>query len=510
MRPNVFVLLFVLALSARPAPVAQQPGADATALARARQAAAALGGEAKLRAISRIALSGISVLYQREQSERPEGPWLPTFTEFTDLRDVSAAMVRRTSRTRGFVTEDDVAWSPESSAIVTDGLAFRTSNGALAAAQTPWDLGALPADLGPEHVVIAALDARDLRTEADVLLHGSPHHVLAFTHKGARVRVILGEPSLLPKAVEMTHTRPFDTYWAPWGDVTQRVTFAGWLLEPEGIRFPRVWEYSTSGVVDGTVDFTRVRLTATPSPADADVPPDALRAAIAARRPVADLPLGDTRRLPAELAPGIVKVPASFDVAEIKQDDGVVILEAPLTSAYSRNVIDDAAKRFPGVPIKAIVTTSDSWPHIGGIREYVARAIPVYALDLNLPILRRLVAAKYETEPDALARAPKQAILRVVSSRTTLGAGANRVELVPLRTVTGERQMMVYFPALKLLYTSDLFTIRDRMVFLPQMVGEAVAAAARDHLDATRAFGMHYDALPWQTVVESMAPKAYR
>jgi hypothetical protein len=96
-----------------------------------------------------------------------------------------------------------------------------------------------------------------------------------------------------------------------------------------------------------------------------------------------------------------------------------------------------------------------------------------------------------------------------VSSRTVLGTGVNRLELLPLRTITGERQMMVYLPALKLLYTSDLFTIRDQMVFLPAMVGEAVAAAARDHLDATRAFGMHYDVLPWQTVVDSATPKAY-
>jgi hypothetical protein len=214
--------------------------------------------------------------------------------------------------------------------------------------------------------------------------------------------------------------------------------------------------------------------------------------------------------VPEELAPGIVKVAANFDIVEVRQDDGVVIIEAPLTPAYSRKVIDDAATRFPGVAIKAVVTTSDAWPHIGGIREYVARRIPVYALDLNVPILQRLVAAKYESEPDALARAPKPPDWRVVSSRTTVGSGPNRLELLPLRTVTGERQMMVYFPALQLLYTSDLFTIRDGLVFLPQMVGEGVAAAERDHLDPKRAFGMHYDVLPWQTVTESRSAKAYQ
>jgi len=497
----------IVALSLAPGAQSQS---DRSARGLAQQAAAALGGEAKLRALSRISLSGISVLYQREQSERPEGPWLPTFTEFTDVRDLGASTVWRTARTRGFVTENDTAWSAESSSIVKEGVAFRASNGTISAAQMPWDLGALPPDLGPEHAVIAALDAPDLHTEPDIQLHGSPHHVLAFTHRRARVRVILAAPTVMPKAVEITHTRPFDTYWAPWGDVTQRVTFAAWLIEPEGIRFPRVWEYSTDGVVDGAVDLTRVRLTAPQASAETDVSSDALDAAVSSRRRVADLPLGDTRRSPVELAPGIVKLPANFDIVEVKQDDGTVIIEAPLTPAYSQKVIDDAARRFPGLPIKAVVTTSDAWPHIGGIREYVARRIPVYALDLNVPILQRLVAAKYESEPDALARAPKPPDWRVVSSRTTVGSGRNRLELLPLRTVTGERQMMAYFPALQLLYTSDLFTIRDGQVFLPQMVGEGVAAAARDRLDVKRAFGMHYDVLPWRTVTDSTDVKAYR
>ena len=81
------------------------------------------------------------------------------------------------------------------------------------------------------------------------------------------------------------------------------------------------------------------------------------------------------------------------------------------------------------------------------------------------------------------------------------------MELIPYRTASGERQMMVYFPEYRLLYTSDLFTIRLPLVFLPQQVAEAVQAVEREHLAVDRAFGMHYDALPWQTVVESSKPK---
>jgi len=83
------------------------------------------------------------------------------------------------------------------------------------------------------------------------------------------------------------------------------------------------------------------------------------------------------------------------------------------------------------------------------------------------------------------------------------------MELYPLRTVSGERQMLVYFPEHELLYTSDLFTISGDTVFLPQQVSEAVDAVNREHLTVKRAFGMHYDVLEWSRVLEAAKPPKY-
>ncbi|MFI5177137.1 MAG: MBL fold metallo-hydrolase [Vicinamibacterales bacterium] len=472
-------------------------------------AAQALGGEARLRSIAAVELNGVSVWYQREQSERPEGPWVATYTDFTDVRNFGADAVRRSSRARVYSTPDWVDnrdWTAESTTLVASGVGLRRTNGTLAPAGTPWDLGILPVGLGPERVVLAAIDAKDARMESDEPLDGYTHHVVSFTSADARVRLILNVPSLLPKAVEITRARPYEIFWAPWGDVSTRVTFGVWTLEPEGVRYPRLWEYSTGGQPDGRIDITRVRVNPAVAAADFEIPGDVREHAIAGRRRVADAPFGSPQRPAQEIAPGVVHVPGSWDIVEIKQDDGVVILDGPLSSDYSAKVIADASQRFGGAPVKAVVTTSDSWPHIGGMREYVARGIPVYALDLNVPILTRLFAAKYDTFPDALARSPKRPVLHVVAGKTTVGAGANRLEIYPLRTATGERQMMVYLPQHQLLYTSDLFTINQGRVFLPQQVGEAVEAAAREHLTVTSAIGMHYDVLPWAAIVKSATP----
>jgi hypothetical protein len=93
-------------------------------------------------------------------------------------------------------------------------------------------------------------------------------------------------------------------------------------------------------------------------------------------------------------------------------------------------------RRWPGVPVKAVISTSDAWPHLAGLREFAARGIPIYVLDLNVAILQRLVAAHRTCFPDALARVPRAAAKwRVVAGKTIIGIGPNRGE-------TSERQMI--------------------------------------------------------------------
>jgi hypothetical protein len=504
---SIAALLFLPQVSAR------RSSSD-RARAWLRQAADALGGEAKLRALKAVEIDGLSVWQQREQSERPEGPWVETFNDFTDIRNLKADEIMRTTRVRGYSTPDWVDgpdWFPAATTLYVSGVGLRRAADRVQPAGTAWDVGEMPLELGPERAVVTALDEPSNREEADVMFHSHAHHVVSFAHRGAHVRLLLNPPTMMPAAVEITRARPYETFWAPWGDVTNRVTFGQWTLEPEGVRFPRLWEYSTGDQVDGTVTITRVRLNPAFLDADFAVSDDVRQQFLLNRRRVMDVPLGRADRPAIELAPGVVKIPANFDILEVKQDDGVVIVEGPLTSSYSEKVIDDARRRFDGAAVKAVITTSDSWPHIGGVREYVARGVPIYALDLNVPILNRLFAARYETFPDALAKAPKAARFKTVSKKTVVGSGANRIELYPLRTVTGERQMMAYFPAHRLLYTSDLFSLRaNGDVFLPQQALEAVDAVTREHLEVDRAFGMHYDVVPWSTILTSARPPAPR
>jgi hypothetical protein len=152
--------------------------------------------------------------------------------------------------------------------------------------------------------------------------------------------------------------------------------------------------------------------------------------------------------------------------------------------------------------VKAVITTSDSWPHIAGVRQAVAEDIPIYALDLNVAILTRMLDAPHTVYPDDLQRRPRKPHFRVVSEPTTVGTGANRLVIYPYRTITGERQMMVYFPQPQLLYTSDLFSQDGgpHDWFTPEYLKEAVGAINRYGLAPKTIFGMHYDPVPYETI----------
>jgi hypothetical protein len=71
--------------------------------------------------------------------------------------------------------------------------------------------------------------------------------------------------------------------------------------------------------------------------ADPSIPQE-LRAKSQPDAPPIDLdsrPLGDPQQPGKELAPGVVFIPGSWNGTLVRQDDGIVILEAPISSGYT-------------------------------------------------------------------------------------------------------------------------------------------------------------------------------
>jgi hypothetical protein len=202
----------------------------------------------------------------------------------------------------------------------------------------------------------------------------------------------------------------------------------------------------------------------------------------------------------------MVQFSGAFKCAIVKQADGLVIIEAPVSPEHTQILFTEASKRYPHVPIKAVITTSDAWAHFGGLREVVASGIPIYATDLNRPVLTRLMETRFTQRPDTLAKTSKLPKFRWISQKTMIGDGPNRIEIYPIRNASGARMLMLYLPEFKLLYSSDLVQpLGDGSFFWPEYLRELSDAVAREHLSVDRFFGMHATVTPWNAITQYLA-----
>lgn len=496
-RRSLSAIVFLVLLAAYPQRAAADDSAE-KAKALVHEGLAQMGGESNVRAIKTIRFKAIGHRNELEQSERPEGPYIVEYDQISEARDFATNSLRQT-------TEMKVATQPKfelGSTVIGD--AAIASFGGQAAPGSPENVQHAQEDLtlGPERIFITALQAADLRAEPDIVLQSVPHHVIAFTWHRAPVKVFLNANTGLPSAVEWVSAYPFDTFWSVWGDVTTRVYYSFWSLATGGIHYPLQWDVVRDGLQDRTLTIDELEINPQ-FPADTFAISDAQRTEFKSYAEGAwqRIESGqDSRPLaePVELAPGILHFTGPWNVTLVKQSDGIVVLEAPIASLYSMRVMAEAHKRFPGVPIKAVISTSDSWPHFAGVREYVAHGVPIYIVDANRPILTRFVGAPRTIFPDTLAKSPRTADFHLVTGKTSLGDGPNRIEIYPLRGETSERQMMVYFPEFHLLYGSDPFQKnQDGSYFYSQTVWELVHAVKREKLTPENFFMMHIGLTPW-------------
>lgn len=503
-------LFMSVALAAcRPAGAGEVP-ADAALTGEARQAGCeavdaracvelaiqAMGGRQKLAGIRAVRYQTIGHTAVTEQSYRQQ-PFVTAYEH--DVLTIDFANGRLVDASHGTWPESDPGQFENDQTLVATsaGCVYRGSAGA---ADTPCGLADLEqaADafaLGPERLLLTASAAGDLRYAPPRWLRATRHAVVEFDWHGRRVQVYLNAVNHLPDALQSTRT--FQDFWFAWGDVRQRVYFDNWHLVG-GIVLPSNRVEVRNDIAWQSTQVTEVAID--PPLEDSQFAMDAQVAAKAAQSPGWNRTFSDKARV--ELAPGISLYRGSWNATLVRQDDGVLVIEAPISGSYMQGLLAKAGAEFPQAPVKAVLSTSDSWPHVAGVREAVAQGLPVVALDLNRPELDGLVAAPHSMAPDSLQKAARAPRWISAGTGTEIGHGDNRVVLYPLQGASTERQYMVYFPARRLLYASDTLALNpDRSLYDPQLMHEVVQAVERNGLAVDTVYAMHAAPMAWKDVV---------
>jgi hypothetical protein len=475
----------------------QHPGCAQQSAQRCVQLAMdAMGGRERLQQVKTLRVQNIGHTLLMEQSYR-QAPFITSYSR--DVTTLDLADQRVLIVAHSVWPESDPGQAESDSTLIAgpDGGVYHGKD-----SDSPCSLADLAAArqmlaLGPARVLLTAGAAPDLHFEAPETLRSSPHAVLAFTWERIPVRVVINSFNHLPDAVETTQT--FRDFWYFWGDVQQRIYFDNWQLS-HGITYPTNLVVERNGTVWSSSQTLNLEFNVAIE--EKQFAMDAKVARQSAQSPGWNHPFHAARAT--LLAPGVDLFPGSWNSTIVKQSDGIVILEAPISSLYTEGVVEEAKKRYPGMPIKAVLSTSDSWPHTGGVRYAVAQRFPVYILDLNRPLLDHMVEAPHTLDPDALAHAkplPKPS-WKIVTAKEVVGSGENRMELYPLRGASTERQYMVYFPEHRLLYASDTLAMNDDgTLYDPVLMYEVVQAAKRENLQIETVFAMHQPPMPWNQVV---------
>jgi hypothetical protein len=367
------------------------------------------------------------------------------------------------------------------------------------------------------HLLVLAGQAGDLAEAADVSLHGIPQHVLTFHDGVYPVKLYLNAETALPSAAEVTLTAnravSSDIAWDGWGDLTDRTEWMNYDLA-DGVRYPLQSDVFRNGVHLRTVVRAEVHISRKPydegifAMEASSGPVMRLRAdEVALAQPIRQAP--DPKKPIAEIAPGIVQIPGSWYSTIVRQPDGLVIIDAPISPGYSRRVLDEAARRFPDLPVKAVITSTAFYWHIAGIREYAARGIPIYVRDRNVDVVRALLAAPHTLAPDDLARSPSAVpVIRPVSAATHIGQGTHAITVFPI--THGEQPMLMSLIAdAHLLHTAEMVQPLGPQASLlfPEALVE-LKLSVRDAgvpTQGLRMIGMHMSPTPWTELDKRLA-----
>jgi hypothetical protein len=469
------------------------PRCAPTARDCAALALAAMGGRERIEAVKSLGLEAVQHTLLVEQSYRQD-PFITAYARTQEKIDFGAQRIL--IQTHLTWPESDPGQSESDNTLVVgpEGGVYRSEKSDSPASRADIEAARHSLALGPMRLLLTAFGAADLHFETAQRVRSTLHPVLVFSWQGRAIRVMINPFNHLPDAVETVAV--FYDHWYQWGDVRQRTYWDNWQTV-HGLRYPTNEVEERNGILWESRQVLKVDLNPAIDAAafkiDAQIAQQGLQSK------------GWERPFKGEhgvtLAPGVTLFPGSWNATVVKQDDGIVLLESPLSGTYMAGVIDRAKEQSPGQPLKGVLSTSDSWPHVGGVRQVVAMGLPVYILDLNKPLLDRLVASSRHLHPDLLAQSPRQPKWRIVAQKVQVGTGANRMELYPLRGAATERQYMVYFPEHQLLYASDTLALNaDGSLYAPELMREVMEAVKREKLAVTTVFAMHQEPVPWAQV----------
>lgn len=463
------------------------------------------GGKDNIMALQYVKTTYIQHINMVEQSERPTGPYIHDYqfgTKITDIKQQRSQLIGKLS--------GPVYGTPnwlEIEYCYADEVLARGFNGRWIPMNAQLMDYKEQLYYSPEQVLLHLVNASAIKLEGKQTLQGVDNWKVNVQTKDDNFTVFINYYTNMITAVEYESAYTPEEYffWSFWGDYKTQIYYSSYNIFSPGILYPMQTDVIKNGWDYRSTTITSLEFNSLASDTIFNIPEEVKQlAATQAKAGNTRLTWSATQK--EEVAPGINLYKGAWNVTFVEQKDGIVIIEAPISSDYCEQAIQAARQQFPDKPIKAVITTSDAWPHLAGLRQYAAEKIPIYALDLNQFIIDKLLNSNFKTHPDAFAKTPQKPSIHWVNQKNIIKDEQLPIEIYPIRGEGGERMLMVYFPKQQILYASDLVqkNARTGEFFMPGYLVEVKNAAKREGLSVKKVFAMHTAPIDWSEMTDAI------
>jgi hypothetical protein len=181
--------------------------------------------------------------------------------------------------------------------------------------------------------------------------------------------------------------------------------------------------------------------------------------------------------------------------------DTLYLLDA--TQGEERARADSAVidRLLPGQHPVVLVVTDLAWPHVAGVRYWVARGATIVSHRLSRPFLERVLARRWTRAPDLYERRRDQAKLTFMAVDDSLSLAGGKLRLYAIDGMGSEGGIMAYLPEDQFLWAGDYIQTVQQPSTYAMEVWRAVRRAG---IRPTRTAAQHLPLTRW-SVLDSLA-----
>lgn len=277
-----------------------------------------------------------------------------------------------------------------------------------------------------------------------------------------------------------------------WGQVHVEYVYSTWVLD-SGVAHPG----SAFRITDGEVETSRTIRSFQLMPSDSAprlaVPATTTPMALVLPRFLQPVPPDTVRVGPRAF---LLKNPGFGELVTLARDT-VFVLDATQSEDRARADSVWIGKLFPGRHPVVLVVTDLAWPHVAGVRFWVASGAAVVSHRASRAFLEHVVARRWTVAPDKLERQRATARLRFrpVSDSLRLAGGA--LSLYAIDGIGSEGAVMAYVADGGVLWGSDYVQDVSQPTLYAREVWRAVHRAG---LSPVTVSAEHIPATPWEAV----------